>query len=108
MHFKSVDSSTGDCLHYLNLLCTLCHIVRYQIQNLFFVTLLFLMFYKSKIYFIFVNGLNTILTQEFSGLTYIPWILKFVIATTGCGISHKHIKHTDKCSNSNKNNTKTK
>jgi hypothetical protein len=31
--------------------------------------------------------------------THIPWIPKFVIAPTGCGISHKDTKHTDKCSN---------
>jgi hypothetical protein len=38
--------------------------------------------------------------------TTIPWIHKFVIATVGCGISQKDIKHTDKCSiNKNKNNT---
>jgi hypothetical protein len=31
--------------------------------------------------------------------TYISWILKPVIATIRCGISHKDTKHTDKCSN---------
>jgi hypothetical protein len=36
--------------------------------------------------------------------TYIPRIHKFVTATIGCGISHKDIKHTDKCQQ-NKNNT---
>jgi hypothetical protein len=30
--------------------------------------------------------------------TYIPWIHKFVIATIGCGISHKDAQHTDKYS----------
>jgi len=30
--------------------------------------------------------------------------IKFVIATEGCGISHKDTEHTDKCSN---NKTKT-
>jgi hypothetical protein len=38
--------------------------------------------------------------------THIPWIHKFVMATRGCGIIHKDIKHTDRCSNNkNKNNT---
>jgi hypothetical protein len=37
-------------------------------------------------------------------LKYVPWIHKFVMATIGCGISHKNTKHTDKCSN---NKTKT-
>jgi hypothetical protein len=39
---------------------------------------------------------------------YIPWIHKFVMATTGCGISHKDTKHADKFSNNKKqhrNNT---
>jgi hypothetical protein len=36
--------------------------------------------------------------------TYIPSIHKFVMATMGCGISHKGTKHADKCSN---NKTKT-
>jgi len=36
--------------------------------------------------------------------THVPWIRKFVIATIGCGISHKNTKLTDKCSN---NKTKT-
>jgi hypothetical protein len=31
--------------------------------------------------------------------TYIPQIHKFIIATTGCEISHKDTKHTDKFSN---------
>jgi hypothetical protein len=31
--------------------------------------------------------------------TYIPWIHKFVMATLGCGISHKDTKYADKCSN---------
>jgi hypothetical protein len=31
---------------------------------------------------------------------YIPWIYKFVMATVGCGISHKDTKPTEKCSNS--------
>jgi hypothetical protein len=35
---------------------------------------------------------------------HIPWIHKFVMATIGCGISHKVTKHTDKCRN---NKTKT-
>jgi hypothetical protein len=39
--------------------------------------------------------------------TYIPWIHKFVMATVGCGISHKDTKQTDKCSN-NKNNPEIK
>jgi hypothetical protein len=34
-----------------------------------------------------------------------PWSHKFVMATIGCGISHKDTKHADKCSN---NKTKTK
>jgi hypothetical protein len=38
---------------------------------------------------------------------YIPWICKFVMATTGCGISHTDTKHTDKCSN-NKTDTTQK
>jgi hypothetical protein len=28
---------------------------------------------------------------------YIPCILKFVVATVGCAVSHKGTKHTDKC-----------
>jgi len=31
--------------------------------------------------------------------TYFPWILKFVMATMGSGVSHNDTKHTDKCSN---------
>jgi len=38
--------------------------------------------------------------------TYIPWIHKFVIATVGCGISHKDTKLMQQLQN--KNNTKTK
>jgi hypothetical protein len=38
---------------------------------------------------------------------YIPWILKFVMATIGCGISHKHTKHTDKCRKNKKKKTQT-
>jgi len=38
--------------------------------------------------------------------TFVPtFIRKFVIATIGCGISHKDTKHPDKCSN---NKTQTK
>jgi hypothetical protein len=40
--------------------------------------------------------------------TYIPWIHKFVIATIGCGISHKDTKHTDKCSNNKQRQHRTK
>jgi hypothetical protein len=35
---------------------------------------------------------------------YVPWIHKFVIATTGSGKRQEDAKHTDKCSN---NSTKT-
>jgi hypothetical protein len=36
--------------------------------------------------------------------THIPWIRKFVTATTGCGIHHRDAKDTNKCSN---NKTRT-
>jgi len=39
---------------------------------------------------------------------YIPLIHKFVMAKIGCGISHKHTKHIDKCSDNNTKNKITK
>jgi hypothetical protein len=41
------------------------------------------------------------------GHAYIPWILKFVMAMVGCGISHEDTKHTYKCSNNKTKTTQT-
>jgi hypothetical protein len=43
----------------------------------------------------FQQGLCSIHTYIHS---FIPWTHEFVMATTGCGISHKDTKYIDKCS----------
>jgi hypothetical protein len=61
--------------------------------------------YNSSDIFIDLANIKEInITIILSYHTYIPWIHKFVMPTTGCGISREDTEHTDNCSN---NKTRT-